>query len=95
MTDQELARSLRSLRRTVLMLQTELRHGHVDEDLIADIDQRMEHGIGTDPRTEELRPAVDALRENTLTPRSELLSDTIRACEKLNDAIEAVIARMN
>lgn len=92
MTD--LSRRLRTLYRTVLMLETELRHGHMDEELIAAIDQQMEHGIGGDPRCEELRHAVDTLRENTITPRPELLGDTIRACEKLKDAIEEVLGRM-
>lgn len=94
MTDLELSRRLRTLRRTVLMLQTELRHGNLDEALIADIDQQMEHGIGTDPRCETLRAPVDALRESTMTPRAELLTDTVRACEKLKDAIEDVTARL-
>lgn len=92
MTDLELSRRLRTLRRTVLMLQTELRHGNVDEALIADIDQQMEHGIGTDPRCETLRVPVDGLRENTMTPRAELVADTVRACEQLKDAIEDVTA---
>lgn len=35
MDDMDLARRLRVLRRTVIMLQTELRHDHVDEELIA------------------------------------------------------------
>lgn len=94
MTDLELSRRLRTLRRTVLMLQTELRHGHMDEALITEIDQQMEHGIGTDPRCEELRGPVDALRESTMTPRTELFPDTIRACEKLKDAIEGIVARI-
>ncbi|HRH38741.1 MAG TPA: hypothetical protein PK760_10370 [Flavobacteriales bacterium] len=92
MTDIELARSLKRLRRTVLMLQTELRHGHVDEELIATIEQQMENGIATDGRSENLRTLVDALRESTLTPRSELFTDTIRACEKVKDAIEGVMS---
>lgn len=94
MNDLELTRRLRSLHRTVLMLETELRHGHVDEALIADIDRQMEHGIGMDLRCEDLRQAVDALRENTMTPRAELHGDTIRACERLKDAIQHIIGRM-
>ena len=88
-----LARRLKSLRRTVEMLRTELRHGHLDEGLIADIDAQLEDGIGSDPRSAELRAFVDALRENTLTPRRELLTDTVRACDKLSDAIEGVMAK--
>lgn len=93
-SDIELARRLRTLRRTVLMLQTELRHGHVDEGLIAEIDQQLDHGLGVDSRCERLPAAVDALRENTMTPRAELHGDTIRACERLKDEIEAIISRL-
>lgn len=89
-----LARRLKTLRRTVEMLRTELRHGHLDQGLIADIDAQLEDGIGSDPRSAELRTFVDALRENTLTPRSEMLADTIRACDKLSDAIEGVTASL-
>lgn len=94
MTDLALARALRSLRRTVLMLQTELRHGRIDESLIADVDAQMERGIASDPRCIELVKRVDDLRESTLTPRAELLMDTVRACEKLKDAIEEVVSRL-
>lgn len=91
MTDLELERSLRTLRRTVLMLQTELRHGRMEADLLDNIDQQMERGIATDQRCTALVSAVDRLRENTLTPRTELLGDTIRACDKLLDAIAQVL----
>lgn len=94
MTDLELSRALRQLSRTALMLQTELRQGRVDEGLLADIEAQMERGIGTDHRSEGLRPIVDALRESTLTPRAEMIKDTVRACEKLRDAIEGVLARL-
>ncbi len=94
MTDIELARQLRTLRRTVLMLQTELRHGQVDSGLIAEIDQQLDHGLGLDNRCEGLPAAVDAVRENTMTPRPELLGDTIRACERLKEEIEAIISRL-
>ncbi|MBL8000853.1 MAG: hypothetical protein JNL05_02720 [Flavobacteriales bacterium] len=94
MTDQELVRALRILRRTVDMLRTELRHGRIDEGLLHDIEAQMERGIGTDARSEELRPFVDKLRESTMTPRAELLSDTIRACDKLTDAIEGVVSAL-
>jgi anti-sigma factor RsiW len=94
MPDRSLVRHLRTLSRTVLMLQTELRHGRLDAELLADIDRRMEQGIATDPRCAALLPAVDALRESTLTPRPELLGDTVRACEKLRDAIDAVIGQL-
>lgn len=89
-----LARRLKALRRTVQMLRTELREGHLDEGLIAAIDAQLEDGIGSDPRSAVLRGFVDALRENTLTPRGELYADTIRACDKLGDAIEGVVAKL-
>lgn len=94
MNEVALARALRTLRRAVLMLQTELRHGRVDEALVAEIDAQMERGIASDPRCAELVKQVDALRENMLTPRPELLSDTVRACEKLKDGIEEVVSRL-
>lgn len=95
MTGPELKRELLALARTVLMLETELRQEHLDEDLIAAIDQRMERGIAIDPRCARLRPAVDALRESTMTPRSELYSDTIRAGEHLRDAIDEVVGTLS
>lgn len=94
MTDLELSRALRTLRRTVQMLETELRHERVDEGLLAEIEVQMERGIASDTRCTVLVRGVDSLRENTLTPRPELLSDTVRACEKLKDAIEGVLARL-
>ncbi len=94
MTDLELVRALRQLRRSADMLRTELRHGRVDEGLLADIEDRMERGIGTDVRSESLRPLVDMLRESLITPRPELLQDTIRACDKLMDAVEGIVARI-
>jgi hypothetical protein len=93
MTSRELTRRLRVLRRTVVMLATELRHGRLDEALIADIDAQMEQGIAIDPRCSGLRSMVDTLRESTLTPRAELLADTVRACEQLRDAIDEVSER--
>ncbi len=94
MTDMELARALKRFRRTVLMLETELRHGRVDEELVSAVDAHMEEGLAADMRSAALRDQVDALRESLITPRPELHSDGIRACEKLNDAIEAVLARL-
>lgn len=94
MNDLELFRALRTLHRSVLMLETALRHGHPDEELINSIDQQMERGIGADPRCGDLPPLVDVLRESTFTPRPELLGDTIRACEKLRDAIDKVLGRL-
>ena len=91
MEDQDLARRLRRLRRTVDMLQSDLRQHQVNEKLLAEIETHMDHGISTEPRCEKLRPAVDALRESTLTPRRELLTDTIRAGEKLKHEIEGVL----
>jgi hypothetical protein len=95
MTDRELARQLRQLSRIALMLASELRHGHLDEELIEEIDRRMEQGIAADPRGAALRPVVDALRESTMTPRPELMGDTIRACERLRDAIDALVGRLH
>jgi hypothetical protein len=65
---------------------------HLDKELIASIDAQLEDGIGSDPRGAGLRAFVDALRESTLTPRAELLADTVCACDKLSDAIEGVVA---
>ncbi|MBP6391664.1 MAG: hypothetical protein KA175_13090 [Flavobacteriales bacterium] len=92
MDDLDLARRLRILYRTVQMLQSDLRQGHLNSKLLADIEMRMEHGIATEPRCAGLSAPVDALRESTLTPRAELFADTIRSCEKLNDAIEGVLS---
>lgn len=94
MEDADLVRRLRRLRRTVDMLQSDLRLEHLNEKLLAEIEVHMEHGIGTEPRCEALRAAVDHLRESTLTPRPELYMDTIRCCEKLKDAIEDVVSRL-
>lgn len=94
MDDLDLARRLRVLRRTVLMLQTELRRDHMDEGLIAEIDQQLEHGIATEPRCSALPGAVDALRESALSMAPERFGDTIRTCEKLKDAIEEVVSRL-
>lgn len=95
MNDLDLSRRLRALRRSTLMLETELRQGRVDEELLADIDLKMEHGIASDPRCTDLPERVDALRESTITPRPELLSDTLRACARLRDAIEGVVSRLH
>lgn len=92
MNDLELARTLRKLRRTVMMLEGDLRQQYMNAALIADIDEQMERGIASEPRCERLRAPVDTLRENTLTPRPELFADTIRACEELQDAIEEVLS---
>jgi hypothetical protein len=94
MTDRELSRALRTLRRTVQMFETELRHGRMDEALLNEIESQMERGIAIDSRCNALVDGVDRLRENTLTPRAELLGDTIRSCEKLKDAIEGVIVQL-
>jgi hypothetical protein len=45
-----LARRLKTLRRTVLMLQTELRHERVDGGLLVEIKKQLEDGIASDPR---------------------------------------------
>jgi len=94
MEDLDLARRLRRLRRTVDMLQTDLRHGRVNDKLLAEIETHMEHGIATEPRCTSLSAPVDALRESTLTPRPELYADTIRFCERLKDSIEDVVSRL-
>ena len=94
MNDLELVRRLRRLRRTVLMLETELRMGHLDVGLLEEIEERLEHGIATEPRSAGLRGMVDAVRENTLTPRPELMRDTVRAAEKLRDAVDAIVDRI-
>ena len=93
MDGQDLVHRLRRLRRSVLMLQTELRHRHLDEQLINEIEEQMENGLASDPRSARLCAVVDALRESTLTPRAELYADTVRACEKLKDAIEDILSR--
>ena len=77
------------------MLETELRHGTLDEELLADIDRQLEEGIATDPRCAGLRELVDALRESTLTSPPELYRNAVRACEKLKDAMEEVVALLS
>lgn len=94
MTDQDLTNRLRLLRRTVLTFQTELRYHRVDEQLVSAIDEQMERGIATEGRCRHLCETVDALRESMITPRTELWADTVRACDKLLDAIEAVLVRL-
>ncbi|MFN6177027.1 MAG: hypothetical protein ACK46G_05770 [Flavobacteriales bacterium] len=94
MTDLELSRALRTLRRTVQMLETELRHGRLDDGLLAEIGSQLENGIASDERCAVLVRGEDSLRESTLTPRTELLGDTIRACEKLRDGIDEVVGRL-
>jgi hypothetical protein len=95
MNAKDLARRLKTLRRTVLMLETELRQGRMDKELLAAIEQQLEDGIASEPRSMVLRSFVDALRENTLTPRAELLADTIRASAKLGDAIQGVLDNLH
>jgi hypothetical protein len=90
----DLPRRLKTLRRTVLMLESELRQEHLDEGLLAEIEKQLEDGIAGHPRCAILRQHVDALRESTLTPRKELYIDTVRACAKLKDAIEGVVNGM-
>lgn len=85
------ARELRQLRRAVIMLQNELRSDHLDEQLLADIETMMDHGIATAPGCEALVTRVDQLRESTLTPRPELYRDAALACERLKDAIEVIL----
>ena len=76
------------------MLQADLRDTHLNVELIAEIEHRMDHGISTDPRSAGLSNWVDALRESTMTPRRELFRDAARACEQLKEAIEVVLDGM-
>lgn len=94
MDDLDLARRLKQLRRTVLMLQTELRNEHLDQELIADIETQMEQGVAMEPRSVKLRDHVDNIRENILIPRPELFSDTIKACDRLADEIQAILDQL-
>lgn len=94
MEDADLVRRLRRLRRTVDMLQTDLRCGRLNDSLLAEIESHMEQGISLEPRCGHVRARVDALREGTFTPRPELLADTIRAGDNLKDAIEALVSGM-
>lgn len=91
----DLSRRLKQLRRAVIMLQTEFRSDQLDEGLLTEIEQQMDHGIATDPRCIVLVALVDALRESTLTPRKEMFRDSARACEQLKDGIEQVIERVS
>jgi hypothetical protein len=94
MHELELARRLKILKRSVLMLETELRHEHLDDELLDGIDRQLEEGIAADERSAVLRDHVDKLRESVMTPRTELYRDAVRSCEKLKDQIEAVLARL-
>ena len=53
------------------------------------------NGIAGVPRCAPVREAVDALRESTMTPRAELISDTIRGCDKLVDVIDGVLSEIS
>lgn len=92
MEEKDLVRRLRRLRRTVDMLQTDLRHGHLNNTLLAEIEAHMEHGLATEPRCLGLRTSVDAMRECTFTPRPELHADTLRAGDQVKDAIEELVS---
>ena len=94
MQNEDLVRRLRKLSRTVYMLQTDLRHGQLNNALLEEIESQMDHGISTEPRCTGRVPLVDTVRENTLTPRPELYTDTARACEKLKDAISDLVERL-
>lgn len=91
MKDLDLSRRLHRLHRSVILLQTELRRTHLDVELLEDIEQQMDHGISTTPRSAGLSALVDALRESILTPRPELFRDAAQACAQLKDAIELVL----
>lgn len=75
----DFARRLNTLRRNVLMLETELRQEQLDEDLLADIERQLEDGMAGRSRCAVPRQHVDTLRECTLTPRKELYADTVYA----------------
>ncbi len=79
MEDLDLVRPLRNLRRTVDMLQSDLRKEHLNEKLLAEIETHMEHGLGTEPRCIGLLAPVDSLRASALTPRPELCMDPFAA----------------
>ncbi len=94
MNDLDLARRLNRLRRTVLMLETDLRNEYLNKDLLAQIDSQLELGIATEPRSAALRDLVDELRESSLARSEKMYADAIRACEKLKDAIEGVVEKL-
>lgn len=48
--------------------------------------------IAWDARCTALVHGVGGLRESLLTPRPWILTDTVRACDRLSDAIEGIIA---
>lgn len=91
MKNLDLARRLHRLRRSVIMLQADYRREYMDVELLAKIEQQMDHGISTDPRCAGLSGRVDALRESILTPRPELFRDAARSCEQLKEAIEVIL----
>lgn len=87
-----LIRQLRRLKRTVDMLDTEFAQRRVDEGLLAELDLQLENGLANEPRAAELKPLIERLRENTLTPRTELYADGMGDCRRLKAAIEGLIA---
>ena len=93
MTDLDLVRQLKQLHRALLMFETDLRPGHLDEDLVATMERQVDV-ILSDDRCNALRDRYDALRESTLTPRHEMMRDTVRACEQLKDLINAMAAEL-
>lgn len=62
MKNLDLARRLHRLRRSVMMLQADLRREHMDVELLAQIELQMDHGISTTPRCAHPSLLVDALR---------------------------------
>lgn len=91
MQDLELVRCLRQFTRTVNMLRSDLGQGHLNHDLLVEIESLLDNGPGMDERCAGIVAMVDYLRESTLTPRKELFTDTIRACDKLKDAITDLV----
>ena len=92
MQNPDLLRRLRVMRRTVLILETELRRAHVDEKLVAELDTMLEEGIAADERCSPVRDLVDKLRETLLSTRVERYGDGVRVCQQLKDAIENVLS---
>jgi hypothetical protein len=58
----------------------------MDDTVVADIDQQLEHGIGTEPRCAHVPQAVDAIRESALSMGPKRSAYTIRSSEKQKHA---------
>ncbi|MBK7296717.1 MAG: hypothetical protein IPI91_08760 [Flavobacteriales bacterium] len=62
MQNEDLVRRLRKLSRTVYMLQTDLRHGQLNNALLEEPESQLNHGKSTAPRCTGLVPLVDTVR---------------------------------